>query len=135
MKRFPVLLAAGLMALAAPILPALAHHSFAMFDFSRTIVVRGVVTEFRFVNPHTLIRVRGAPVTGGAEAIWTFETMSPGNLGRIGWNRRSFIVGERVEVTTNPLRSGERGGAFGQAIFPDSGEIITWGEGRKKIEN
>ncbi len=39
-------------------LPALAHHSFAVFfDDSKTVSVTGTVVEFRFLNPHGVIRL------------------------------------------------------------------------------
>ncbi|MEO6367490.1 MAG: DUF6152 family protein, partial [Steroidobacteraceae bacterium] len=41
------------------VMPALAHHSFAVFfDNEQGVVsVRGVVTEFSFKNPHGIIRL------------------------------------------------------------------------------
>ena len=34
-----------------------AHHSFAMFDRERSILISGVVREFQWTNPHTWIQV------------------------------------------------------------------------------
>ncbi len=41
-------------------LAAFAHHSFAVFfDSQKSISLTGVVTEYKFVNPHGLIVMRG----------------------------------------------------------------------------
>jgi hypothetical protein len=33
--------------------PALAHHSFDMFDMSKQITLTGTIKEFQWTNPHT----------------------------------------------------------------------------------
>ena len=66
-------------------LPALAHHSFAMFDFSKTATVQGVVKEFRWTNPHVVLIVTAPASASEPEQDWTMELTSPGNLTRIGW--------------------------------------------------
>jgi hypothetical protein len=44
-------------AVAAFTMPALAHHSFSMFDAQQTITLEGTVKEFEWVNPHAWLRV------------------------------------------------------------------------------
>jgi len=102
-----------------------AHHSFAMFDFSKTVVVKGTVKEFRWTNPHVVLIVTGTVPGGEAAQDWTTELTSPGNLTRIGWTRHSFNAGDRVELQLNPLRDGKHGGAFTQATLLDSGKVMT----------
>jgi len=36
---------------------ALAHHSFAMFDHTKTLTLRGAVTKFQWTNPHAYIEL------------------------------------------------------------------------------
>ena len=92
--------------------PALAHHSFAMFDFTRQTVINGVVAEVQWRNPHVVIYVTAQPEPGRPGAVWWAELSSPRNLVGIGWSKQAFKVGDRVEVTLNPLRDGRHGGAF-----------------------
>jgi hypothetical protein len=77
--------------------PAGAHHSFAVFfDNEQGVVsVRGVVSEFKFTNPHGIIRVN---VKGkdGAVQEWKAETNSPSILERRGWTRNSLKVGDEI---------------------------------------
>jgi hypothetical protein len=76
---------------------AAAHHSFAVFfDNEQGVVsVQGVVTEFKFTNPHGIIRVN---VKGkdGATQEWKAETNSPSILERRGWTRNSLKVGDQI---------------------------------------
>ena len=117
-----VAIATGVLAAA---LPALAHHSFAMFDFSSTVTLKGTVKEFRWTNPHVVLLVTAAPKAGEPEQDWTMELTSPGNLTRIGWSRHSFKPGDRIELSFNPLRDGRHGGAFDKATLLDTGQVLT----------
>jgi hypothetical protein len=63
---------------AAFAVPALAHHSFAMFDAEKTVTVKGVVREFEWVNPHSWLRVT---LQGPATAVR--------RNGRSRWARRN----------------------------------------------
>jgi hypothetical protein len=113
-------------------LPALAHHSFAMFDFSKTATVQGVVKEFRWTNPHVVLIVTAPASASEPEQDWTMELTSPGNLTRMGWSRHSFNPGERIELTFNPLRDGKHGGAFDQAKVLDTGKV--WSSDLREAE-
>jgi hypothetical protein len=90
---------------------AFAHHSFAMYDLKETVVLRGTVTRFRWVNPHVVLSVSSEAIAAEDSATWNIELSSPGNLTRTGLSRRSLNTDDQVEVTLNPLRSGDPGGA------------------------
>ncbi len=100
-----------------------AHHSFAMFDDSKEVVLTGVVKEFQWTNPHTFVQLE-VKDPNGTVVEWSIEGSSPNGLARIGWKRTSIKAGDQLAVTINPLRSGEHGGNFVQAKFPD-GRILT----------
>jgi hypothetical protein len=111
--------AAGLVALAAAIAaPALAHHSFAMFDQTKKVVLKGKVTEFQWTNPHAFLEL-DVPGPGGTSTHWSIELNSPNNLTRQGWRRTSVKPGDSVSVTINPLRNGKPGGLFNALVLPD----------------
>lgn len=63
---------------------ALAHHSFAMFDLSKTVTLKGAVKDFRWTNPHVFIQLL---VTNerGVDEEWSIEMTSPEHLARAGW--------------------------------------------------
>lgn len=96
---------------------ALAHHSSAMYDQKKTATLRGVVTQFRWTNPHVTMMIR----TDGADELWVVEATSPGNLTRAGWTRTMVRVEDRVEVTVAPLRDGGHGGYCRGVTLLDKG--------------
>ena len=88
-------------------LPALAfgHHSFAVFfDGQKSITITGVVTEYKFVNPHGLI-VLDVKNKDGAVEQWKVETNSPSILRRRGWAPDTLKAGETITVEGWPGRN------------------------------
>jgi hypothetical protein len=106
--------------------PAGAHHSFAMFDPTKVVVLDGAVKEFSWTNPHVSIRIMVKSKTGGDPELWTVELTSPGNLTRAGWTRTTLKPGDTAEVTIHPLRNGEHGGGF-MKLKTASGQIFVGG--------
>ena len=109
------------LALAAPI-GASAHHSFAMFDKSKTVALKGVVKEFQWVNPHTWIQL-DVPDAKGAMTEWRIEGRSPNVLSRRGWRRDLIKPGDKVTVVVYPLKDGATGGAAVRLILPNGQDI------------
>ena len=101
---------------------AFAHHSFAMFDRDKEVVVTGLVHEFQWTNPHAFIEV-DAPNDKGDVERWSVEMNSPNNLTRQGWKSGMLKSGDKVSVTLNPLRDGKKGGLFVAIILAD-GKVI-----------
>jgi hypothetical protein len=89
--------------------PAVAHHSFAMFDQTRVIYLSGKVKEFEFVNPHAWLHLA---ITNdkGEVANWSFEGGAVSQLAKLGWSRESFKTGDAVEVGFRPMKDGSRAG-------------------------
>jgi hypothetical protein len=125
--NLPALVAALAAAVAAlgAVVPALAHHSFAMFDFERTVTLKGVVKELQWTNPHVILWVEAAPAAGQTPEVWSAELTSPGNLTRNGWTKRTLKPGDKVLVDISPLRDGGKGGGFRKAVLVDTGQVFT----------
>jgi Family of unknown function (DUF6152) len=123
--RHPLQLCAALVLAAVAMTPVAAHHSFAMFDFNNTITFKATVKEFRWTNPHVVLLVEGSPKPGTAANLWSMELTSPGNLTRMGWTRHSFKPGDQIELQFNPLRDGKHGGAFKEARFLATGQVLS----------
>src|SRR5438477_9514315 len=101
----------ALLGVAAALLgaPAVAHHSFAMFDQSKVLYLSGAVKDFEFVNPHAWLHVAVANEKGEV-ATWAFEGGSPSQLVKLGWSKDEFKPGDKVEVGFRPMKDGSRGG-------------------------
>jgi len=108
--------------------PALAHHSFAMFDQAKIVTAKGTVKELEWVNPHSWLRVMIADPASGREVQWAFEMSSPGTMTRLGLTPDIVKPGDTVTVTYHPLKDGSRGGQFMQALLPN-GKLAVRREG------
>ncbi|HSG65682.1 MAG TPA: DUF6152 family protein [Gammaproteobacteria bacterium] len=92
-----------------------AHHGGALYDSARTVTVRGEVTEFKFVFPHTLVYVAVAE-PDGRTVSWSGELTTPSRLARglggsdtsvpIKWTANTLIPGDVIELSGNPARNG-----------------------------
>lgn len=110
--------ASAFAALLIAAVPAVAHHSFAMFDMQKTVKFNATVTEFKWTNPHSFMHIDVA-AAGGTTESWTIEMTSPNNLINAGWRRSSLKTGDKVVVEVHPLRNGRKGGALMQVTLPN----------------
>jgi len=108
MGHKPIILAACLVLAAGA--PALAHHSFAMFDNAKVMSLDGTVKALEWVNPHSWIHIATVNSAGKAEE-WAFEMGGPGQLSGQGWTRNSVKVGDKITVTFHPMKDGSHGGS------------------------
>src|SRR5688572_10112044 len=111
---------------------AFAHHSFAMFDRDKEVVLTGTVREFQWTNPHAFIEIN-VPNGKGELEHYSIEMNSPNNLTRQGWKSSMLKNSDKVVVTMNPLRDGKRGGLFVALTFPD-GKVIRDPTNRQRPE-
>ena len=116
MNRMRITLIAAAASLAAGG-TANAHHSTAMFDFSKKIEISGTVKDFEWTNPHTWTNVT---VEGGKSAgVYGLEGMSPNYLSRNGWTKRTLKPGDKVSFEVHPLKDGRKGGFMVSAKLAD----------------
>ena len=104
--------------------PASPHHAFSpVYDEARVITVAGVVTEFRFVNPHAML-LMDANDDAGKVVQWTVEFAGRLNLSEFGWTTDSVKAGERVTVTGNPTHAGSARMFFRKIVRADGTELL-----------
>jgi hypothetical protein len=133
--RKPRLAAAWVAAWAAALglaLPASAHHSFAMYEPTKTLTFKGTIKTFQWTNPHVVVAILVQPDGGGAAQEWALETTSPGVLTRAGWTRQSLKPGDRVSVTLSPLRDGSHGGSLNSVTLLDTGQTLIPSFGKEQ---
>jgi hypothetical protein len=117
MKRgFAVL---AVLALAAPVF---AHHSFAMYDHTRTITIKGEVTKFQWTNPHAYLEV-DVKQKDGTLKHYSIEMTSINMMQRLGWRSNMIKAGDLVKVTVSPLLNGEAGGLMLDVTLPDGRKL------------
>ena len=98
--------------------PAIAHHSFAMFDAEKAIKLEGTVKEFQWTNPHSWILMMVQNAQGGQDQ-WAIEMGAPGGLARQGWIPKTLTPGMKVSAIIHPLKDGTHGGQFMAITLPD----------------
>ena len=114
-------------ALAMCAIPAVGHHSFAMFDAQKIAMLEGTVKEFQWTNPHAWILLMAQK--DGKEVQWAIEMNGPTGLVRQGWLPKTLTPGMQVKVHIHPLRDGNAGGQFLAVTFPD-GKVMGNPAGR-----
>lgn len=102
--------------------PLSAHHGSSNYDMSKSVSVKGTVTEFSFINPHSAIHLEAKDDKGSAEQ-WLIEADSPNNLARAGWNRDSIKPGDLVTIVGNRLKDGSKVMRLQKVIFADGKEL------------
>jgi len=96
-RKFGLILAVTFAALLVST-PLLAHHGEANYDTDKVASVKGTVSDFEFINPHTLITLDVKNDKGEIEK-WDCEMRSPSMLVRVGgWDKNTLKVGDVITV-------------------------------------
>ncbi len=101
---------------------AFAHHSAAMYDFTKNIWVSGVVQNIRVINPHMSLTLIVSNDEGKTRAI-DFEGHSVNNFYRAGWRPDLVRVGDKIRVRYNPRKDGRDGGFVNGFVAANGREV------------
>ena len=121
-RGIAIVLVSGL-SLAVTAGPALAHHSFAMYDMTKSETMTGKLTRFIPGGNHAqlvfdVVDDAGKPLMkNGKTVVWGVETGSAAAIARTGITVESFPIGTIITVTLHPLRDGRPFGAVGGPII------------------
>ena len=99
-----------------------AHHSFAPYETTVQIKLSGVVTSFKWANPHVYFEMDASDATTNQTKHWLIEGASTSILNRAGWKFNMIKPGDMVTVIVSPLRNGEPAALL---------KAITLADGRK----
>ena len=109
---------ASVLVLAVMVAPALSHHSFAMYDLTKTRTVTGKLVRYIPGANHAqlvfdVLDASGKPVVeNGKPSQWGVETGSAAALARQGVTPKTFPDGTIFTVMLHPLRDGRPFGAI-----------------------
>jgi hypothetical protein len=105
------------------ITPAMSHHSFAMYDQSKTVTLTGVMTRFVAQANHAEIHFvplgpDGKPMRSGdgKPITWGVEMAGAAAVAAQGITAATFPAGTIFSVRLNPLRDGSNFGSRTGAI-------------------
>lgn len=119
MKNLPLAVAMAA-AICATSSAALAHHSFAMFDNSKKIDVKGTVKEIQWTNPHVWLEM--VVNDNGQQKTYDFEGGAVAVLKKFGWTKDMVKPGDTIILTAHPFKDGKPGGSI---------DFVTLADGRK----
>jgi hypothetical protein len=101
--------------------PARSHHSFAVFDLSKTVNYQGAVKDLQWTNPHVWIRVE--VLENNRSVTYEFECAAIAVLKRAGWTRDTVKLGDVLTVVSHPYKDGRPGGSVDHLILKDGTQV------------
>ena len=117
---FCLLLAVAVLLVSAP-LPA--HHGETNYDTEKLVTVKATVTDFQFINPHTLILLDVKNDKGEIEK-WTCEARSPAMLVRNGgWNKNTLKPGDAITASGFRAKNGTKILRLKKIVLADGREL------------
>ena len=82
-----------------------AHHGSAVYGMTKVTTVKGVVTDFQFINPHSEIYFDTKNDKNETEK-WIAEGNSGTALSRFGWEKDSLKPGDQITAIGNRSKNG-----------------------------
>jgi hypothetical protein len=104
-----------------------AHHAFAAeFDEKKTLILRGTVTKWDLINPHSWIHLDVKDADGKVTA-WMIEGGSPNSLFRLGFTKDSLKPGTEIVVDGYQAKDGANRAVGKDLTFPDGKRLFLGG--------
>lgn len=121
-RRYFAAMAFGVLVLCSA--PLFAHHGTAGLDTSKKLVMKGVVTDWRWQNPHSILKF-DVKDDSGKVVNWLVEINNPADMVERGWTSKSISVGEQITITVEPVKNGLPVGRIVQVVLPDGTVLGT----------
>jgi len=103
--------------------PALAHHSAAGVDQTRTLSADATLKEFSWSAPHAQIIVTYRD-ENGKDVDVSVTSFAPGILIRQGFSPKDFRRGDKIKLFWHPNRNGSAGGILAKIVAAD-GRVLS----------
>lgn len=127
MKLKPIVLTALLVSLLSISGSAFAHHGTANYDMTKVVTLKGTVTDFQFINPHTLI-IFDVKNDQGVIEHWQAEATSPNHLVRAGWSKDIIKAGDQITISGFRAKNGSTVMRFQKMVLANGQEVSEGGE-------
>jgi hypothetical protein len=120
--RFLTLFALSIGLLMVPA-PTFAHHGASAYDSKKLTTLKGTVTDFQFMNPHTEIFFEVKDAAGKVEK-WIGETASLVTMSRLGWTKGMFKPGDQITVSGNRAKNGSTAMRLRKVVLASGKEFV-----------
>lgn len=98
--------------------PLFAHHGDAAYSDAPMEMKGCVVTEYSWINPHSLIKFDYKTAKGEVQR-WTMEIGSPPSMMLLGWSRTTLRPGDVITAYVYQAKSGAMVGRTNKVILAD----------------
>jgi len=100
-----------------------AHHGDAAYSPKALEMKNAVVTEYKWMNPHSLIKVRYTDEKGESKE-WTMEMGSTPSMTQLGFNKSTMKPGDVVTVQLYPAKNSLPVGRMHRITFSDGTQLF-----------
>jgi len=116
-------------------LPLFAHHGVAAYDMTKTVTLKGTVTQWAWSNPHCVLMFDVTDERGQV-AQWSAETENPSSMIHQGWTRLSLKPGDQITVTVFQAKNGKPIGRIVEVVLSNGQKLPGRGlQGPTKAED
>lgn len=110
-----IFLLAGLLIGPAPVS---AHHGYAAYDETKTLSLKGTITDYELSNPHSTISFNVTDEHGNVES-WVAEAGNIRLLKEEGWGPDTIKEGDKVTIYFHPAKNGSHAVNLEKIELPD----------------
>jgi len=103
-------------------IPATAHHGPAEYDTSTQTTLKGTITDFQFMNPHSVIFFDVKDAAGNVQK-WSAEALSATSMVRQGWSKAMMKPGDQVTIIGNISKNGSHAMRLNKIVLASGKEM------------
>ena len=108
--------------------PAMAHHAFsAEFDITKPFTLRGVLTKWEMINPHSWFHF-DVKDESGTVVMWMIEGGSPNQLIKQGVTKRTLAIGTEMIIEGYQAKDGTNKGVGRNLVLADGRRLFLGGD-------
>lgn len=98
--------------------PVSAHHGYAAYDETKTLSLKGTITNYDLSNPHSTISFDVTDEHGNVES-WIAEAGNIRLLKEEGWGIDTIKPGDKVTIYFHPAKNGSHSVNLEKIELPD----------------
>ncbi len=102
--------------------PVSAHHGPAEYDTSTQTALKGTITDFEFMNPHSVIFFDVKDDAGNTQK-WSAEALSATSMVRQGWSKTMMKAGDQVTIIGNISKNGSHAMRLNKIVLASGKEM------------